>query len=143
MTDSARFDPFWMLRAPLSGDVAQRITAGVVLLTILTAFAGAATIVGGLMLVFGAVGVILWIGGHDVLTGRITAGQLSAFVFYAIVVAGSVGAILLFLSVPCGAYLQCCKSSVGRGRPLRGAGPPIPLARLARREKRGFTPLGI
>jgi ATP-binding cassette subfamily B protein len=39
------------------------------------------------------VGVILWLGGHDVLAGRITAGELSAFVFYAIVVAGSVGAI--------------------------------------------------
>ena len=42
---------------------------------------------------FGAVSTILWIGGHDVLGGRISAGQLSDFVFYAIVVAGSVGAI--------------------------------------------------
>jgi ATP-binding cassette subfamily B protein len=46
-----------------------------------------------ILLVFGAVSAILWVGGHDVLAGRITAGQLSAFVFYAIVVAGSVGAI--------------------------------------------------
>jgi len=46
-----------------------------------------------MMLVFGSVGVILWLGGHDVLEGRITAGELSAFVFYAVVVAGSVGAI--------------------------------------------------
>jgi len=46
-----------------------------------------------IVLVFGAVSVILWIGGHDVLAGRISAGELSAFVFYAIVVAGSVGAI--------------------------------------------------
>ncbi len=46
-----------------------------------------------MMLVFGSVGVILWLGGHDVLSGRITAGELSAFVFYSIVVAGSVGAI--------------------------------------------------
>ncbi len=44
-------------------------------------------------LVFGAVGTILWIGGHDVLAGRLSAGQLSAFVFYAVMVAGSVGAI--------------------------------------------------
>jgi len=44
-------------------------------------------------LVFGAVGTILWIGGHDVISGRITAGDLSAFVFYAVIVAGSVGAI--------------------------------------------------
>ena len=46
-----------------------------------------------ILLVFGAVGVILWIGGHDVLAGRISAGQLSAFVFYAVIVASSVGAI--------------------------------------------------
>jgi ATP-binding cassette subfamily B protein len=46
-----------------------------------------------MMLVFSSVGIILWLGGHDVLSNRITAGELSAFVFYAIVVAGSVGAI--------------------------------------------------
>ena len=46
-----------------------------------------------IVMVFGAVGTILWIGGHDVLDGTISAGELSAFVFYAVVVAGSVGAI--------------------------------------------------
>ena len=46
-----------------------------------------------IMLVFGSVGLVLWIGGHDVIAGRITVGDLSAFVFYSIVVAGSVGAI--------------------------------------------------
>jgi len=44
-------------------------------------------------LVFGAIGVILWIGGHDVLAGRISGGELSAFVFYAVIVAGAVGAV--------------------------------------------------
>ena len=46
-----------------------------------------------IVLVFGAVGVILWIGGHDVVAGKISAGQLSAFVFYAVIVAGAVGTI--------------------------------------------------
>jgi ATP-binding cassette subfamily B protein len=46
-----------------------------------------------IVLVFGAVGVILWIGGHDVVAGRLSAGQLSAFVFYAVIVAGAVGTI--------------------------------------------------
>nr|WP_246499273.1 ABC transporter transmembrane domain-containing protein [Azospirillum soli] len=46
-----------------------------------------------IVLVFGSVGIILWIGGHDVLAGRLTAGELSAFVIYSVVVAGSVGAI--------------------------------------------------
>ena len=44
-------------------------------------------------LVFGAVGVILWIGGREVIDGQISPGELSAFVFYAVVVAGAVGAI--------------------------------------------------
>ena len=46
-----------------------------------------------IMLVFGAVGIILWYGGHDVIAGRLSAGELTAFIFYAIVVAGSMGAI--------------------------------------------------
>lgn len=46
-----------------------------------------------IMLVFGAVAMVLWIGGHDVLAGHITTGQLSSFVFYSVVVAGAVGAI--------------------------------------------------
>ncbi len=46
-----------------------------------------------IVLVFGAIALILWEGGHDVLAGRITPGQLSAFVFYAALVAGSVAAL--------------------------------------------------
>ena len=32
---------------------------------------------------------VLWLGGHDVLSGAMTAGELAAFLFYAVVVAGS------------------------------------------------------
>ncbi len=46
-----------------------------------------------LVLVFGAIAFILWVGGHDVLAGELSAGQLSAFVFYAAIVAASVGAL--------------------------------------------------
>ena len=42
---------------------------------------------------FCAVGVILWIGGHDVFEGRLSAGELSAFVFYAGIVAASAGVV--------------------------------------------------
>jgi ATP-binding cassette subfamily B protein len=42
---------------------------------------------------FCAVGVILWIGGHDVYAGRMTAGELSAFVFYAVIVASGAGTV--------------------------------------------------
>ena len=44
-------------------------------------------------LVFGAIVVVLWIGGHDVLTGSITGGELAAFVFYASVVASAAGGL--------------------------------------------------
>ncbi|MBL8699959.1 MAG: ATP-binding cassette domain-containing protein [Alphaproteobacteria bacterium] len=50
-----------------------------------------------IMLVFGAIGIVLWIGGHAAIAGDISAGQLSAFVFYAVVVAGSVGSLSEFI----------------------------------------------
>ncbi|MCF8177379.1 MAG: ATP-binding cassette domain-containing protein [Sulfuritalea sp.] len=53
----------------------------------------ATLVVAVLILVFGAISLILWVGGHDVLAGDISPGQLSAFVFYAALVAGSVGAL--------------------------------------------------
>src|SRR5690606_5629975 len=44
-------------------------------------------------LVFSAVALILWVGGHDVLAGDLSGGELSAFIFYAVIVAGAVGTI--------------------------------------------------
>jgi ATP-binding cassette subfamily B protein len=44
-------------------------------------------------LVFGAIVVVLWIGGLDVVAGRITGGELASFVFYAAVVASAAGAL--------------------------------------------------
>ncbi len=44
-------------------------------------------------LIFGAVAFVLWIGGHEVIKGHLTSGQLSSFIFYSIVVAGSLGSI--------------------------------------------------
>ena len=46
-----------------------------------------------IFIVFAAVGFLLWMGGHDVLSGEISAGDLTAFVFYAVLVASSGGAI--------------------------------------------------
>lgn len=46
-----------------------------------------------ILFVFGGIALVLWIGGHDVLAGRLTGGELSAFLFYAVVVAGSVGSL--------------------------------------------------
>ena len=44
-------------------------------------------------LAFTAIAVILWVGGHDVLNGEMTGGELSAFIFYAVMVAGAVATI--------------------------------------------------
>ncbi len=46
-----------------------------------------------IVLAFGAIGVILWVGGRDVIAGAITPGALSAFVFYAIIVANASAAV--------------------------------------------------
>ncbi len=51
-----------------------------------------------MLLVFGAVGFVLWVGGHGAMRGELTVGQLSAFVFYAVVVASSIGAISEFMA---------------------------------------------
>jgi ATP-binding cassette subfamily B protein len=46
-----------------------------------------------MLLVFGAVNAVMWIGGKAVFAGEMSAGELSAFVFYAVIGASSVGAL--------------------------------------------------
>jgi len=53
----------------------------------------AALIAAVILLSFSAVGLILWTGGHDVISGRTTPGELSAFIFYAALAAMAVGTI--------------------------------------------------
>lgn len=44
-------------------------------------------------LVMGAIGMVLWVGGLDVISGRISAGELAAFVFYSLLIGLSAGAL--------------------------------------------------
>ena len=46
-----------------------------------------------IVLVFGAIVGVLWLGAHDVNDGRMTAGTLGQFVLYAMIGGGSVGAL--------------------------------------------------
>ncbi|MCC7135856.1 MAG: ATP-binding cassette domain-containing protein [Nitrosomonas sp.] len=46
-----------------------------------------------IVLVFGAIGMMLWVGGMDIIAGRITGGELAAFVFYSIIAGSAVGSI--------------------------------------------------
>ena len=46
-----------------------------------------------MLAVFAAVGLMLWQGGQAVLAGEMSAGELSAFVFYAVLAAGAVATL--------------------------------------------------
>ena len=48
---------------------------------------------GVIVLVFGAITAVLWLGAQNVIAGTMTAGTLVQFVFYALIGAGSVGAL--------------------------------------------------
>lgn len=59
----------------------QRITQRALLVTMV------------IILVLGAVGMMLWVGGIDVIEGRISGGELAAFVFYSVIVGSAVASI--------------------------------------------------
>ena len=42
-----------------------------------------------IVLAFGAVGLLLWVGAHDVFEGRLSIGGLTAFLFFAVIVANA------------------------------------------------------
>ncbi len=46
-----------------------------------------------MLLVFGAVNAVMWIGGKAVYANEMSGGELSAFVFYAVICASSLGAL--------------------------------------------------
>jgi len=49
-------------------------------------------------LVFAALALMIWVGGQDVISGTMSAGELTAFVVYAVIVAAAVGAISQVIS---------------------------------------------
>ncbi len=70
--------------------------------------------------------LILWVGGRDLLAGKISAGDLSAFVFYAFIVASSTGTLSEL-----GGELQRAAGAADRiaqllGQPLRRTDPVHP-----------------
>jgi ATP-binding cassette subfamily B protein len=46
-----------------------------------------------ILLVFGAIVFVLWLGAHAVMQGRMTTGELGQFILYATLVAGAIGAL--------------------------------------------------
>ncbi|HVY98761.1 MAG TPA: ABC transporter transmembrane domain-containing protein [Dongiaceae bacterium] len=73
-----------------------------------------------IVLVLGSISTILWIGGHDVVGARLTGGALTQFVFYAIVVASSLGAVSEVM-----ADLQRAAGAMERIRELLNTEPTV------------------
>jgi ATP-binding cassette, subfamily B, bacterial len=46
-----------------------------------------------ILLVFGAIVFVLWLGAHAVLQGNMSAGELGQFILYAVITAGAIGAL--------------------------------------------------
>ncbi|MEQ6290206.1 ABC transporter transmembrane domain-containing protein [Vogesella sp. GCM10023246] len=46
-----------------------------------------------ILLIFGAIVFVLWLGAHAVLAGQMSSGQLAQFILYAVVTAGAIGAV--------------------------------------------------
>ncbi|MFN7663162.1 MAG: ABC transporter ATP-binding protein [Alphaproteobacteria bacterium] len=42
---------------------------------------------------FGTIALVVWVGGKDVISGAMTSGQLTVFCFYALAIAGSLGVL--------------------------------------------------
>ena len=73
-----------------------------------------------MLVVFAAIGVILWYGGREVFAGTMSAGDLAAFIFYSTVVAGAVGSISEIM-----AELQRGSAAIDRIQALLDVQPAI------------------
>jgi ATP-binding cassette subfamily B protein len=87
-----------------------------------------------IFMVFVAVVGVMWIGARDVMAGRSTAGELGQFIFYAVFVAGAVGA----LSEVWGELMRAAGAAerlaelMAAENPVRVAARPVPPAEPAR-----------
>jgi len=89
-------------------------------------------------LIFGAITLVLWLGAHDVVAGRMTPGTLGQFVLYALIGGGSVGSLAEVWN-----EVQRAAGGMGRIAELLEAEPeiaapvdPLPLPRPLRGELR-------
>jgi len=75
-----------------------------------------------MMLVMGSIAAMLFVGGSDVLSGELTAGELGAFVFYAIMVAAALAAVTEVYG-----EVQRATGAAERIRELLATTPDIPV----------------
>jgi subfamily B ATP-binding cassette protein MsbA len=77
------------------GAVGRALKASMRIVGIRTVFSPVVAFAG-----FGAIALVLWFGGREALDGRLTGGELVAFLVYALTVAGSLGSLIgLYTSV--------------------------------------------
>jgi ATP-binding cassette subfamily B protein len=88
-----------------------------------------------IVLVFGAITLVLWVGAKDVVAGGMSAGALGQFVLYAVIAAGSVGALTEVWS-----EVQRAAGGMARIRELLDTAPRVTVPASPRRlptERRG------
>ncbi len=71
------------------GAVGRALKASMQIVAIRTVFSPVVAFAG-----FGAIALVLWFGGREALEGRLTGGELIAFLIYALTVAGSLGSLI-------------------------------------------------
>ena len=79
-----------------------------------------------MFLSIGAIAFVTWVGAKDVMSGNITGGELSAFMFYAVMVAGSVATISEVFS-------EIQRASGAAERLMELVDTPVDILQLARR----------
>ncbi|WP_417317346.1 ABC transporter transmembrane domain-containing protein [Emcibacter sp.] len=83
-----------------------------------------------ILMVFGAVDLVLWVGASDVATGLMSGGELTAFLIYAVLVAGAVGSLSEVygeLQRAAGAASRCMEI-ISTEPDIRAPENPVPLS---------------
>jgi len=82
-----------------------------------------------ILLIFGAMDLVLWVGASDVVDGKMTGGQLGSFVMYAALVAGAVGSLSEIygeLQRAAGAISRCVEI-ISTPAEIKAPEKPVPL----------------
>jgi ATP-binding cassette subfamily B protein len=101
-----------------------------------TTFSRAIVTAAAIFLAFGSVVVVLWLGAQDVLAGRMSGGQLSQFLLFAVLAAGALGELSQVwseVSAAAGAAGRIAELLAVRPR-ITAPADPLPLPAPARGE---------
>jgi len=85
-----------------------------------------------ILMMFAAMDFVLWIGASDVITGKMTGGELASFVMYAAMVAGAVGSLSEVyggLQRAAGAISRCV-ILISTGADIKAPENPAPLPKI-------------